>query len=891
MPTIYGDASTYGDIAALYGIISTELAVAQALQVRETGLKVTIVNERTNAWEYFAGASVNGIDLWRPIQFTGGARKPIHQDYWSYRGSASSVKLTGGDIIRIRNTDGTEASRIIQIQTITDPTVVSQWTSWSTLYSGTHYACCIVPNGASFDIYHCKSDGLYKNNSLVWAQTGLISVKAVQGQPKAVFVMRVIEDPVDGDGRYRDLNLYYTPNIDTTDPEPDPTNYRWSRNYIHGFQLTDGRVARIQSNSWYFNPRIGDQGNAIMLQFMEDFETNEPSPPRLIRGVGGGSGGKNYCVYPFIRLLSDGFYYLYYTEIHEDSSFDFVTNLYGSLFWQRSKDLRFWSEPTAVGFNGWDFNDTIEHSDYIWLVDNGSVWRRPMAALNLEISNYVPELDFSIPRDNQTGGGKAVVANPLGVNDPIIDLGDREVKIELGIKTEVGLYEYREFNKWFVTAPTREVDPITGANRIQLPFGDLWTRLSNPLRDTYNLVGKLEWRDWAAGCRNRAFNYFFVTDTVPVENELIDGPNGSDIVIAPYTLTSKGVVLYTGWKGHNGTVEGTLSDVTVGAALPSLIYRYVDADNYYRIEDTGGGIDLIRRRAGVEDILDSGSGSIGTCRVEFRWSRHRVYQGSTLAIEHFELVPGSKPGYTGFNFSDGATLSSFSLDDFEDVITTEDLARLALAFGNFHDAIVSGGETRELGITWGPQTDIPTPADALLQALIAQKLQLIWRNGSVEIGKFTDNTVKKIVQDRIIDTDYIDDANRRINFAAVDGNEHSWLQFDAADIRKRDRQINAYFDLPELTDQDSVRVRAEEEILRSSVGRSPGGKVVLFYDLDRMDVITWIDAQGLSADVKIEGIEVQVNQSTKPRQDESFDTSLLDSTSTPLVGVDAGTPA
>lgn len=890
---IYGDGTLYGAASApSYGVISNALATAQADRVRETGLKVSIINERVNAWEYFAGVSVNGIGVWRPIQFGPAARKPIHQDYWSYRGSASSVKLTGGNIIRIRNTDGSEASRIIQIQTITDPTVASQWTTWSTLYSGTHYACCIVPSGASYDVYHVKSDGLYKNNALVWAQTNLVAVKAVEGQPKAVWVTKVIEDPVDGAGRYRDLDLYYTANIDTTAPTADPTNYRWSRNYIHGFKLADGRVARFQSNSWYFNPRIGDQGNSVVLQFMTDYLTNDPGPPRIVRGLGGGSNGRNYVVYPFVRLLSDGFYYLYYVEIHEDSSYDFVTNLYGSLFYQRSKDLRYWSEPTAVGFNGWDFNNVIEHSGYVWLVDNGSVWRRPSTAVTTDLSNYVPELQFQIPRDNQPGDGTCTVANPAGINNAVLDLGGRELKVEIGIKVSGGLYEYQQYNKWFVTEPVREIEAITGANRITLPFGDIWERLSNPLRDTYNLVGKLEWRDWIVGGRNRAFNYFFVSDSAPVENELINDPRGSDKVIAPYNLTTKGNVLYTGWKGHNGVVEASLSGITTDVSnLPAIIYRYVNEQNYYRVQNSGSIYQLVRKRNNVETILASGGGGgFGRVKVDFKWSRHRIYLNDALLIDHTELVPGSKPGYTGFGAAVKATVARFSLDDFEDILTTEDLARLALAFGDFHDAIVSGGESRQLAITWGPQTDIPTPADALLQALTAEKLQLIWRNGKIEIGKFIDPTVQKIVQDRIIETDYIDSERQRINFAAVDGNVHSWLEFDAADIRNRDRQLNAYFDLPELSDLESVKKRAQEEIRRSSMGRSPGGQVVLFFDLDRMQVITWIDQTGNSKNVRIEGMEITINQSTKPRQLQNLDTSLIDAVSTPLIDTGSGTP-
>lgn len=889
---IWGDGTLYGQgivPAPTYGPISNALAAAEQGFSRETGLKVSIINERINHWEYFAGTTMNGRELWRPVQFTSGARKAFHQDYWSYRGSSATVKLTNGNIVRVRNSDSADlSSRVIQIQTITDPTVASQWEAWSTLYSGTHYCCYIVPSGTTYDVYHSKSDGLYKNNSLVWSHAGIIGIRAVEGQPKAVFVMVTLEDPIDGAGRYRDIDLYYTPNIDSTAPVADPTNYRWSRNYIEGFLRDNGKVARFQSNSWYFNPRLGDRGNAIVLQDMPSFSDNTPGPPRVIRGIGGGSNGRNYCAWPFVRKLSDGYYYLFYVEIHEDNSFDFVSNFSGPAVWQRSKDLRYWSEPTIVGFNGWNFNNIIEHSGYVWLVDNGSVWRRPSTSSIRDLSNYVPEMDFSIPRDNQAGSGTCLVANPAGINDSIISLGDREIKIEIGIKVADGTYEFHQFNRWFVTEPTRQIESITGANRITLPFGDLWTRLKNPLRDTYNLIGKLEWADWQVGSRNRAFNYFFVADASPVENTL----NASDLVDKPYTLTTKGNVVFTGWKGHNGTTEVQLSSITVDVNFyPAVIYRYVDELNYYRIQNTGSTYQLVRKRGNVETILASGGGGgFGKVKVEFRWAVHKVYLNGSLLFTHTETVPGSKPGYVGFSASAAATVSNFSAIDYEDILTTEDLVRLSLALGDFHDVVVGGAESKQLAVTWGPQTDIPTPADALLAALTAEKLQLVWRNGIIEIGKFTDNSVKKVIQDTIIQTDYIDSAVQRINFAAVDGNADSWLEFDAVDIRDRDRQINAYFDLPELTDAASVRARAQEEIRRSVVGRSPGGSIILFFDLWRMDVITWIDSTGLSTNVRIEGMDISVNQSKEPKQVQQLDTSLIDYSSTPLISPDSGTP-
>jgi hypothetical protein len=88
--------------------------------------------------------------------------------------------------------------------------------------------------------------------------------------------------------------------------------------------------------------------------------------------------------------------------------------------------------------------------------------------------------------------------------------------------------------------------------------------------------------------------------------------------------------------------------------------------------------------------------------------------------------------------------------------------------------------------------------------------------------------------------------------------------------------IQSYFDLPELLTQDDVAERAREEIRRGKLGQSPGGPIPLLLDLWRMDPITWIDANGVSKDVRVEGISVEINQSTQPRQLSTIDTSLLE---------------
>jgi hypothetical protein len=112
--------------------------------------------------------------------------------------------------------------------------------------------------------------------------------------------------------------------------------------------------------------------------------------------------------------------------------------------------------------------------------------------------------------------------------------------------------------------------------------------------------------------------------------------------------------------------------------------------------------------------------------------------------------------------------------------------------------------------------------------------------------------------------------------ALVDGNEDSWIQIDPADAQTRGRMIVSYLDLPELMDQNAVTARAIEEIRLSSRGESPSGEAILFFDLGRMDIVTWIDNHGNEYVVRIEGIEVNINQGKEPRQTMVLDTSLVE---------------
>jgi hypothetical protein len=847
---IYGTGVLYGT-GALYGRIGALLSGAQDLTVRETALKVSIIDERVNRWEFFTG---DGDPVNR--DFLPQGNNATLQTYWSYRSQHAVVKLANGNIYRVRVGDGSLSDFNIYDQTITDPTVASQWHSWSLLYSGTHFAVAVAANGSTPHVYSTKSDGLYRDNVLKWSRSGLILIRPVENTFDALFIGEVREDAVDGAGIYRTIDFWYTNDIMATTPARDPVNYRWYSNGIEAQLLTDGTVIRYQVMPRY-DPRSRNNGDSITVCKMPSISTNDPSAPRLVRGLAG-EVGHNLIRSPLVSgPLSDGYYYLLYSEGHRDNDYELTENPGQSTQWQRSKDGIHWSEPVT---SGTPLSKLVEHSGYVWIVSYENIWRRPATSVLYDISNYVPRLSFEIPRDNQEAGGECTVANPDGINAAILNLSDRRMKVEIGLRTSTGTYEYAEFNDWWIKRATKVIDGA--ANRITVSFGDIWTRLNSSLRDTFNFVGQLKWNDWGTSRRNKKFNYFFVSDTAPVEN-------GSH-------LATKGIVLYTGWKGQNATAKVHFSSVV---GNPCIVFRYIDAKNYQRIEKNGSTLYLYDKVNNVDTQIASAacsSDTSPTLMVVFKWFTYEAYVDDVLVFSGSYLdQPNVKPGYVGFKAT-SYSINTFSLTDWEPIITEEELIRTALAMGDYHDVITGESSAEELAIIWGPQTDVPTPGDGLRSALEAMKWDLVWNDGRVRVGSFKSTDIIKIIEDRVVKTDYVDEASRRINMAAVDGNEDPWLETDVADTQARDRQISAYFDLPELTTSDAVRERALEEIRKGKMGRTPGGQVPLFFDLWRMDVITWVDNAGESFNTRVEGISAEIEQGMEPSQRETLDLSLLD---------------
>lgn len=875
--TLYGDGSLYGDNDAIYGRISPELAAAQLAHVRETALSVIIKDERLNAWELVTGEDFGG-QYYKAVQAGQGSIWEL--GFWSYRGTADIIQLDNGDIIRVRNGSNTDVNdRQIWIQTITDPTVTAQWDSWSVLYSGTHYSVSIAKTGANtYAVYHAKSDGLYRNNSLVWSSPDTATygdvlnfVPVVGSTDEAGFLTYIRHDVTEGPLALRTMDIYYTPDIVNVDPEPDRTNFRWTRQSIASMLMDDGRVCKIQVHPLLFNPRSLLAGFSVFNQFYTSVTNMNATQTYIIRGLGGG-GGKNW--YSSVRLsrLSDGYFYMILAEVHQVAKGQESTTDIGGIFsWSRSLDGLHWSEP-VVGPPFQRFvAGLVEDDNYVYWCGNDSVWRRPKGT-EYDISNYVPKLSMDLPRDNQTATGEALIANPNNINNYVRNLADQEIVIRPGLKLPSGaVYEYGQFDRFWIKQVNQIIEG--GKNQLQIGFGNILDRLDNKLRDVYNFVGVTKWEDWKAGKRNEAFNYYFETDTRPTKDD-------ND------RLRTRGYCLWTGWRGVNFDITVKFSGVS---GQPSVLGRYVDKRNHMKLRKEGSNLRLYEVVDNVENLVDGAS--VGTTTTTFtvrwvmEWGYYKVYFNGSLAFQSsgpwldMELY---KPGYVGFHAT-SYKISNFKFNDLEYPLKMSDLIKTALALGDAHDVIVSGGTSEAFGITWGPQTDIETAADGLRAAMETDKLQMVWRNGSLEIGKFNDTSIVKTIEDRLIESERADEPNRRINYSIVDGNEHSWIALDIEDHFRRGRSIVDYQDLPELRTQDEVKERAREAIRKSTLGASPGGTTPLYFDIYRMDHVLWTDNAGNEDVVRVEGMEIEIDQDSRPAQRVRFDNSLIADDPTEIV--------
>jgi hypothetical protein len=475
------------------------------------------------------------------------------------------------------------------------------------------------------------------------------------------------------------------------------------------------------------------------------------------------------------------------------------------------------------------------------------------------------------PKANQGGSGQFPVANPAEVNNALLDLTDCEVKVEIGLRCADGTYAYTEFGRWWIDKVKAVIAGKT--SRLQVTLYDLWRRLDNPLRDNFNNVGKVIWRDWEGGGVNQLFNYYPKGGTykTPVDRQWK--------YVAVTSVTTKNFFLFTAVKSHNADVEVRFRTVPTAAKKLGLVYRYIDDKNYYWAYSNGATLYLVRVRNGISKTLTTHSKSITswfTIAVDYRWGIHRVYIAGVLEFTYNEAESGDKPGYAGVRGIGGNyNFYHFSFTDWMPAVTTNDLITTLLAMGDFHNPAVAGGEAQQLAIVWGPQTDLNTPAKALIALCDQFKLELAWRDNRIVIGQFKEKTIIGTFNNEVIAFARTEEVGRRINLASVDGREDSWIELDGPDTRFRGRQIVAYFDVPELTTDDTVRLRAQEEIRKGVIGSAYAATLPLQFDLWRMDGITIVDNSGTSTNLKVEGYRIEVDQSMEPVQHMELELSPL----------------
>lgn len=878
----YGDGTLYGDVGAFYGRVSADLAEAQITQFRETGLQVRVIDERVNQWEDVN--TVGSIDG-RLLNDNNDTRTP---GYWGYRGFSHVVKLADDTIVRVRVGNPADAAdRQVYVQEITDPSVAAQWQSWTLLYSGTHYAAVILPTGASsYDVYHIKEGaGLCKNNSVLWSTAtdgyalddGIrIEMPNISTAPRMMYITITKAYPSWRESNaLRVFDLYFTSDADANQPAPSIHNFAWTRNTIQVVEdPTDPNFWLIyRSFQLHNNPRLQENGESLTVSRVPAGQTEEvragQNAPQIIRGLPSQAGHHTINL-STTHMGSDGYLYLFFYEVHTDGNWGSIQNQFFQ-FWQRSKDGIHFSEPVITGASMFITAGAVEFEHagepYLYLCGNGSVIRRPFSPVEYELDNYVPQVSFELPRENQEGSGQVLVANPSGINDFLDSLSDARIHIKPGINIGAGNYEFHEFGDFWIKRPQRTIDGEI--NRIQLEIGDIWTRLQENFRDTINIVGQTLWSDWWGTGHPYGNN-----GMSPLELFHYYFEDGEGSVVEDHKLqVSGGVFLWSGWKGHNATWSFWFD----GGAC-TFYGRYVDVNNHLRFDYSGTTVT-------VTSVIEGGSTVVGTFTpgaglnefyVEMRWGYIRIQTGQTLVGELTLVDPPIGMGYVGWDAGTiGLTIYNFAFHDWEIDITSNSLIRAMLATGDYHDAVVGGAESRQFALVWGPQTDIPSPADALRQLLEAEKLALVWRDGIIEIGQFKDTSPLRTLQDEIISSDFVEEAPRQFNLVIVDGNEHSWFEVDSADTRQRDRQIVGYFDIPELLTQVDVTRRTQEELRRSKAGRSPGAEIPLQFDLWRMDPITIVDNSGVERLVRIEGMSVDINQSTTPHQRQTLDTSLI----------------
>lgn len=879
--------------------------------VRQSGTIATVTEDHSNDWEDFVGADINPeVAYYDPDDDTA----EDDMDHWSYRGQAAMcITANGAKIVRIRIGDGSASNRKLYKQEITDPTDTAQWQAWTVYDTNANYACAIeATTGSSYRIIHSRSGFLCVNNATVYARNQIIRIKTIPGRPGAIFFL-YLDSHNDGN---RMMTWYWMD--DVTDPDPvgveECGNYHWYREdlgaIVHSPDDPDTGGFMFQVRGMAMNG--GARHTAASQHLVQNWWqiggiTNGDTDGRndwnnadVILGPSGEAGFRYYEDITLTSQIEDlpdndyTTYYLFFTENWRDAYRRSLSNLVRPLFWCRTKGIpQDWSEPVPVGFSVWGFAGAIKFGNYVYVAGNDRVLRRTTVRETIDITDYVLEGQFEIPRDNDVATGTLTCANPdnvvgellglLGTSD--VGLTEKRLTLQLGVRElpvdsdEPVDYTWKENSSWWTKLLTKTHED--NADRLLVDFGDFSHRLDNKFRTTIALPGKLEWHDWEIGGQNQLRNDTYLNYGGAIYRVADDSGDWFHL------QTTTGITLYVGTPYENVSVSCHFY-----AEKGSIVFRFVDQQNYCYVHYNGTYVALRSVIKGKDALLKRakiGPTSDFYLKVEARWNRVDVtYNDERVLSGAIDELP-TTVGFVGIRVDSDATgleIDGLHIDEFNRELTSGTLLKKLLAYVEEFNVYVdpSFADVDQIATLWGPQSDLDTPGKAMQQLVSSGKGDVVWRDygpsegdfpdpdrATIWIGRFGDDEPSYTIENEILSPSQVNNGRDRPNIVVVDGQQDSRIEYDTADLHLRGRTVNEYVDAPELLTPGDVRKRAEQEGQDATRENSPGGDVIWRPEFDRLDTIYWIDRDGNKFRTRIEGLSVEWNQGMSPTQHATID--------------------
>lgn len=719
---------------------------------RQTSTVARVHNDHLNDWTDWAGTDIN-VDV--AYQFVLTSIEEYEQAHWAYRGQAAMcVRLSNDTLIRVRIGDGSASDHNVYRQIITDPEDPDQWEAWALLYSGAHYAIAIEQDGTGYRVFTAKSDGVYVDNVFKLAIENVVRIKPIYGVTGRLYLQTVEQD---SDG-FRAFRWYYTYIWGGWLVE-DAASYRWYRHDLVAAEGSEGLFYRFRSmaheggardryasevltSEWAYEPTAFQQPD-------EDY-FNQWNNLRYHKGPSAQAGYKTINNLYLTSLPSSrwpgGAYFLFFNERHFDTNGNVLSNLKNPLFWCRSVGYPYYmSEPVPVGYSIWGFAGAVAWRGYIWAAGNGRVLRRPQMETTTELSDYVLDTTYEVPRDNQKGSGTITLANPNNVIGAQLGLTDdeeagyteRRIDVAIGQKGPTDDdYTWKVDDAWRIAylRKTRSgEDSLSGkAQRLIVSIGNFWHRLENRFRDTILIPGRFTWNDWQPDEANQLYNYsndwdeFFSSSPSDVDEQyvphLVTTVSNDDGVPAGVDT----VTLFAGWRGENGWVRALIWEDG------GLVFRYQDARNFYLVTATSNGtLALKLYQDGAVSTLASTPMTTSTpfwLTVDFRWSRIRIdVDLGDLTLDHTLSDPVILSGFVG---TTSREISNLAIQDWNTSMTTKELLRILLAYVDEHEVVFELDEetaaAEQFDMLLGPQSDLDTPEKAFRQVLDASNLQVVF---------------------------------------------------------------------------------------------------------------------------------------------------------------------